>query len=528
MRTVAAVRTDLASLGDSLSSRLPIAEVRVASLVESPAQLPLRTQRLWVQEALERVVPAPDQAPAVCLLDTGIYQHSLFGGSLNKRDIHYVVGPDGHDRDGHGTQMAGLALFGDVTDLLSPALDVQLVHRLESVKVLPDPGATPNPPETYGAVTAAGVSVPEVSKPGRQRSFCMPNSDHGSRSDGRPTLWSATIDALSFGTDVVATESGLELLTRPDPESSRLVIVSGGNIRGDYKKNFLDVCDSNVIEDPGQSWNALTVGAFTDLAVTPSHPDFDGYTPLAPPGDLSPFSRTSAGFSAIWPLKPDIVMEGGNLLVSPDATHFDRHAVVSIATTSHLEPYGSPLATANATSAAAAQAARLAAQVAAHYPDLWPETVRGLLVHSAEWTAPMAAAIVGARNLTVRRQLLRRYGFGVPTEERVLRSASNAVTLIAQSYIQPFEQVNSSRTRIREMHLHDLPWPGNNSSSLVKRPYAAGDAQLFHRAQRIESWMERPLRVSIAQSEIRYPPTRRDDRRIPTPIESVGRGRGGQ
>ena len=231
---------------------------------------------------------------------------------MDTRDIHYVVGPDGHDRDGHGTEMAGLSLFGDVTDLLTSPLGVQLVHRLESVKVLPDPGATPNPPETYGAVTAAGVSVPEVARPGRRRSFCMPNSDHGSRSDGRPTLWSATIDALSFGTDVVATESGLELLTRPDPESSRLVVVSGGNVRDDHGMDFLEVCDTNVIEDPGQSWNALTVGAFTDLVATPSHPDFDGYTPLAPQGELSPFSRTSAGFSPIWPLKPDIVMEGGD------------------------------------------------------------------------------------------------------------------------------------------------------------------------------------------------------------------------
>ncbi|MDE0001947.1 MAG: S8 family peptidase [Rhodospirillaceae bacterium] len=447
-----------------------MAEVRLAGLVESATQLSPTIQRRWVKEAQERVVPAPEQAPTVCLLDTGIYQHSLFGGSLNKRDIYYVVGPDGHDRDGHGTEMAGLALFGHVTDLLTSPMDVQLVHRLESVKVLPDPGASPNPPETYGAVTAAGVSMPEVSTPRRRRAFCMPNSDHGSRSDGRPTLWSATVDALSFGTDVVATESGLELLTRPDPESSRLLIVSGGNVRDDHRIDFLAVCDTSVVEDPGQSWNALTVGAFTDLVATPSHPDFDGYTPLAPQGELSPFSRTSAGFSPIWPLKPDIVMEGGNLLASPDATYFDPHEVVSIATTSHLEPLGRPLTTANATSAAAAQAARLAAQVAANYPDLWPETVRGLLVHAAEWTPPMKDAIGGARNLTVRRQLLRRYGFGVPTEERVLRSASNAVTLIAQSYIQPFERVNSSRTRLREMHLHDLPWPREQLLELGEAP----------------------------------------------------------
>ena len=470
IRTVTAVRADLASLGASLSSRLPIAEIRFASLAESPAELPLETQRQWVRETVERVVPAPGQAPAVCLLDTGIYQHSLFGGSLHEQDIHHVVGPDGYDRDGHGTAMAGLALFGDVTDVLTSGLDVHLLHRLESVKVLPDPWATANPPQTYGAVTAAGVSKPETSMPRRRRSFCMANSDHGSQSDGRPTLWSATIDALSFGTDVVATESGLELLTEPDPESSRLLIVSAGNVRDGYQTDFLEVCDTSVIEDPGQSWNALTVGAFTEFAVTPAHPDFGGYTPLAPRGELSPFSRTSVTFSRIWPLKPDIVMEGGNLLVSPDATHFDQHDVVSIATTSRMEPHGSPLTTANATSAAAAQAARLAARVAANYPDLWPETIRGLLVHAAEWTPPMATTIGGAPNKTTRQQLLRRYGFGTPTDDQVLRSASNAVTLIAQSYVQPFEQVNSSRTRLREMHLHDLPWPREQLLELGEVP----------------------------------------------------------
>ncbi len=42
-----------------------------------------------------------------------------------------------------------------------------------------------------------------------------------------------------------------------------------------------------------------------------------------------------------------------------------------------------------ATSAATAQAARLAAIVQAEYPNLWPETARALIVHSAEWTQAM-------------------------------------------------------------------------------------------------------------------------------------------
>ena len=150
LRAVTAVRADLAGLGSSLASRLPIAEVRFAGLVESIAELPPETQREWVQEALDLVVPAPEHAPAVCLLDTGVYQHSLFSGSLDVGDVLHVVGPDGHDRDGHRTAMGGLALFGDVAGVMTSGLNVHLNHRLESVKVgtprvhgqLRDPGST--------------------------------------------------------------------------------------------------------------------------------------------------------------------------------------------------------------------------------------------------------------------------------------------------------------------------------------------------------------------------------------------------
>jgi len=42
-----------------------------------------------------------------------------------------------------------------------------------------------------------------------------------------------------------------------------------------------------------------------------------------------------------------------------------------------------------ATSAASALASRFAAQNWVQYPSLWPETIRALMVHSAEWTEQM-------------------------------------------------------------------------------------------------------------------------------------------
>jgi hypothetical protein len=469
-RTVTAIEARAPEIGLALGSRLPIAELRRARLAESPAELAWEPQQRLVSDLASRIDHAGADAPYVCLLDTGLYRHSLLAGSVEPDDIRHVVDRDGVDRDGHGTELAGLALFGDLEDPLTSALRIRLLHRLESVKVLPGRGGAPNRPETYAAVTAAGTAAPETAHPHRRRTFCMANSDLDSHSDGRPTSWSATIDALAFGTDVAQLGPGLQLLSSPDPTASRLMVVSGGNVLEGYREDSLAVSDLSPVQDPSQAWNALTVGAYTEKDGVPADPGFAGWSPLASPGELSPLSRTSMTFSKLWPVKPDVVLEGGNLLVSPHATDFDTHDVVSLVTTSRMEPHGEPLTTMNATSAAAAQAARLAAVASAYYPDLWPEALRGLVVHAAEWTDPMRAAFtaVGASR-TRRQRLLRRYGFGVPTVERVVHSASRAVTLIAQSTIRPFESVGSD-TRLREMHLHDLPWPDEQLRALGAAP----------------------------------------------------------
>jgi hypothetical protein len=456
-RLVAAVRTTSDSLGRALASRIPLAEVRRARLVESLLEAPHREVQRVIGQLADRVRRDGGRSPAVALLDTGIYHHSLFGSSLAPQDTHYVVGTDGVDRDGHGTELAGLALFGDLRTALSTDGPVILRHILESVKVLPDPPGE-NPKETYGAVTASGVTAPEVAEPNRARVYCLANSASNDHADGRPTLWSATVDALSFGTDVARTDRGLELLSDPDPTAGRLILVAAGNVN-EYVANYLDVSDTSPIEEPAQAWNALTVGAFTQLDGVPDNPDYLGYHPIAIADDLSPHSRTSVPFSALWPIKPDIVMEGGNVLLSEDDTLTDFADTVSLITTSRREPLGFPLSTTNATSAAVAQAARLAAVARAEYPDLWPEAVRGLLVHAADWTPRMRAAIDAAPNKTEKKRIVRRYGFGVPTEISVLRSGSSDVTLIAQSNIQPFEQALTGGARLRDMHLHTLPWP---------------------------------------------------------------------
>ncbi|MBC7077346.1 MAG: S8 family serine peptidase, partial [Synergistales bacterium] len=197
--------------------------------------------------------------------------------------------------------------------------------------------------------------------------------------------------------------------------------------------------------------NVLTVGAYTEKAVI-THPDWSDWSPVSPPGDLSPWSTTSVTFQDIWPIKPEVVFEGGNVACRGNDTDYPVPDLCVLST--YYRPNVKPLVLSYATSAATAQVARMAAIVRAEYPEFWPETVRALIVHSARWTPAMEAHLGNARGKRDRAKLVRRYGFGVPNLERALRSANDALTLVAQATLHPFKD-----RKMHEMHLHDLPWP---------------------------------------------------------------------
>jgi hypothetical protein len=418
-----------------------IAELRRAK--DAPSfflRLPTGDQREWVENLASRVSPAPSGAPAVCLLDTGVNRgHPLLSAALDEAAVLSCFPGDASDLAGHGTLMAGIALYEDLTAHLSSNAPVAFEHVLESVKIFPRTGA--NDPELYGRITEEAAYRAEVAFPDRERAFCLATSAPDYRDRGMPSSWSAAIDALAAGVG---------------DENRRLVVVAGGNVDQVDWKLYPEVNRSTGIHDPGQAWNALTVGAYTDRTQldAQSHPD---WSLLAAPGTLAPASTTSLVWERLWPLKPDVVLEGGNAAVNPGRTEVAAVDDLSLLST-HFRPLEKLLAPMGDTSAAAAQAARMAAIIQASYEKLWPETVRALLVHSARWTGAMLAEFPLDGPESVQRARLRTYGFGVPDVSRALWSLSNEVTLVMQGDLQPFEK-HMGGVRTKEMNLHRLPWP---------------------------------------------------------------------
>lgn len=443
-RTIVLVHGTAQNLARSNDILGAIAEVRLAkTTADFFTQMSTVDQQAWLNDLIKRSAVPADGAPFVCLLDTGINRgHPLLAPITHDSDVHtYNPNWGADDRYGHGTPMAGLAAYGDLTEILANGQAVQLTHRIESVKLFND--QDPHAKELYGAVTQECVNRVEVT-PDRTRIYCMAVTTSDDRDRGRPSSWSAAVDALASGYS---------------DGQRRLMIVAAGNTASTERRNYPNSNHTDSVHDPAQAWNALTVGGCTEKAII-DQTKYAGWQPLAPAGDLSPCSCTSMTWSDTkWPIKPDVVLEAGNMGLHQDYADPDYiDDALSLLSTPHDFALNKPLVTFGDTSAATALASRMAAMVWAKYPHLTPEAVRALIVHSASWTRPMQKRYTNHDGSLDLHALLRCYGYGVPNLRQLLSSADNSLTLIAQDAILPFHKDQNS-VKYREMRLHSLPWP---------------------------------------------------------------------
>lgn len=368
--------------------------------------------------------PPDENAPAIVILDTGIATgHPLLKPAILSATTAGDMIPSPEDTFGHGTKMAGIALYNDLGAAIERG-SAEAPHWIQSSRLLVQPGIGTSADENYekwpvltlGAVRSAEDADPHT----RDRVFVLAitRTMQDPPLDGfTPTLWSHAIDQIAH-------REG----------HGRLIVVSAGNARYQQwlalAEQYPQLQLSEKIHQPAQAANAITVGAYTARISLPSSneyaADYVEAKIVAPrPGGISPFTSTGLAGSE-WPIKPDIVMEGGNLAIVsgnlPDASVPTLCAL----TTSHRHTYGQPVGQISMTSEATARAAHLAARVWTVEPKLRPETVRGLLVHSASWTTEMISQFSGINDR------LLACGYGVPNERVARECAQDRATVVIE------------------------------------------------------------------------------------------------
>jgi hypothetical protein len=213
-------------------------------------------QQQWSADLMARLQPpdAGDEVPRVCLLDTGVNRgHPLLEPLMDAADLHTVnLAWGADDMANHGTGLAGLVAYGDLHAALASTGPIAVSHRIESVKLTPNHGANVGDDKHHARLFLDGVTTPEARFGQRRRVFSSAVTASDYRDFGRPSAWSSTVDSLA--SDDIG-----------EGAFPRLFVLSAGNtVDPTHWAQYPNSLSLNLIHDPGQSWNALTVGAFTE------------------------------------------------------------------------------------------------------------------------------------------------------------------------------------------------------------------------------------------------------------------------
>ena len=356
-------------------------------------------------------VPAPPAgSPGVVVLDSGIASgHPVLASAIGDSQS-FLSGRSAADDHGHGTEVAGIALYGDVANCLEENRFIpELI--LYSARILDEDGD--------GDRRLIENQVDKAVRYFVANYDCMVfNLSYG---DLRKPYHGRHVRGLAVTLDSLNRELGV------------LFVVPTGNLDSDaspaerYPGCLLDE-DATLI-DPAPALNALTVGSLARYDRSDRWPDDPGYAPVARADQPSPFTR--CGPSVNGAVKPELVDYGGNVLVHRRASSARLGSLdVGELSTSRRFADGVPFKTCNGTSYAAPRVSNLAATVLVHVPDASADLCRALLVAHAR--IPSACKDLFSESKADQQRVA---GYGKIDRSALYRSLDDCVTLWASDSI---------------------------------------------------------------------------------------------
>ncbi len=435
-RTIIVVKATYNQLNELISSFGLIAEIRKTEELNSFWLSQSITQNNeWIDETLS-LVNFTKSNNFISILDTGINNgHPLIQPILDEANRLTVEPSWGvNDSLGHGTNMAGIVIYGNLNAILENKKASEILHQLESIKIL-HPNF-PNEKNKFPLITLEAVNRAIINNPKAKRIFCMAVTTDFQVDFGKPSAYSSVLDSIVFG---------------EDNTDKKLFLVSVGNVRGEHNWKNYPVSNLNLsVESPAQSWNAVSIGAYTEKILPDAATVANKY-------ELSPYSTTSSSWDSYWPIKPEVVFEGGNL-IRLDNGDVESHDDLEVLTTSR-NSIAHHFTTINATSAATAFAAYFIAKLRDTYPNAWEETLRALMIHSASWSEEMIAQFkIDTKKVSDILRLLKIVGYGIPNLQKAIECKTNYLTFISEQIIIPYK-LDDGEIKTNEIHYYEFPWP---------------------------------------------------------------------
>lgn len=389
-----------------------------------------------ILDALPPVQPPPEDAPGVCVLDSGIAAgHALLGPAVGETTAIPLTLGTPADVQGHGTKVAGLALYGDVQECIT-LKTFEPKHWLYSIRVTNENNEFDDAElierQMQDAIEYAtknwGCRVFNISLGDCLRSF----------DGGRVSSWAATLDELARRYNILIVVSAGNYVFLPDNNSPFDSHVNG------YPDYLFQ--DSARIIPPAEGANVLTVGSLARAGapyMSERYPEDVLYRTPARESEPSPFTRCGPGIKGA--IKPELVEFGGNYSVNEKTGKLDqKDPGVARVSLSREIASGRLFEFDSGTSFAAPSVAYAGARVVDAFPQASANLVRALLASSA--TVPDAArAVIGNEDRI--RQLC---GYGRPDVEAAISSRDERVVLIAE------DELGADMFHIYEVPLPDI------------------------------------------------------------------------
>ena len=376
---------------------------------------------------LGEVIAPDDDAPGICVLDTGIAAgHPLLAPAIGETVNFMAAGELATDVDGHGTRVAGLALYGGVFDTLPNQFEPKL--RIFAGKVFANDGDD----ETKFVEKSVEEAVQYFVEEYGCKVFCLAYGDRNKVYDGRH------IRGLAYTLDRLTRELGV------------LFVVPTGNLAlNELPEDTLDAYpryfsrEEFRLLDPATAINAITVGGIAEFEVDANaqrYPERIESLPVARRHQPSPFTRR--GLSVGGALRPDFVSYGGNIALQRGRGNFgDRR--LGVVSTSNRFADGILFDDACGTSFAAPQVAHLAGNILRFLPTATANTLRAVL--GAHARIPGEADLLMGEDQNAKLALC---GFGSIDSRHLFESADQAVTLLSEDAIIA-----------EHHHFYELPTP---------------------------------------------------------------------
>jgi Subtilase family len=415
-----------------------LCHVAEIALIDSPPTPDLETAPLskLTIASTGPVTAPPDDAPMIGVVDSGISANPLlaqaiidsFGvpAELGDADVH-----------GHGTRVAGVAIYGDVSERIAER-SFAAPFRLLSVRVVNDQGRFDDASSIADQMQKAIKAL--YAKGCRIINISLGDAAKIPYADGRVTAWASTLDYFARTLDV-------------------LIVVSAGNSQGAPSAPWGSKPDgvvtlypsylfepTNRIIDPAMAACILTVGSVAHSNGLRDDP-YDGadIRPITARDHPTPITRTGPGTGGA--VKPELVDYGGTAVFNGGTqrlmtgANWDSAGIVTLRA-NYLEGL---FEASTGTSMAAPRVAFKAALLLRRFPDASANLLRALLATCAEVPESTVKLLNGVADKSVSRCC----GYGIPDVERALFSQEKRVIRYA----------DRDNLEIDQFALYEVPIP---------------------------------------------------------------------